>query len=356
MIRTKLNDALGITVPVIGAPMAGGPTTPELVAAVSDVGGVGSLGAAYSTPEQIESDVARIRELTNRPFAVNLFAPEARQPSDGEGNEVAAFLREYHVRLNIAPPELPAKPIEDFDAQIETVLRLNVPVVSFTMGVLPGDVMHEVKARGIFVIGTATTVEEALRLEKARVDAIVAQGSEAGAHRGTFAHPAENALIGSIALVPQVVDAVRVPVIASGGIMDGRGIVAALALGAQAVQMGTAFLCCDEAGTSLPYRQALRSARENQTTITRAFSGRAARGLRNGFIRDWDAAGLETLPFPWQNALTSPMRKAAAKAGNPELLSLWAGQGVRMLRRGSARELMKQFQHEMQSVVDLLKM
>jgi nitronate monooxygenase len=344
-----------MTAPIIGAPMAGGPTTPELVAAVSDAGGLGSLGSAYSTAEQIERDVARVRELTTRPFAVNLFAPESRQPAAGDVNAVVQFLRRYHVQLGIAPPEMPSKPMADFETQIETLLRLKVPVVSFTIGVLPENTMRRLKQQQIFTVGTATTVDEAERLDESGVDAIVAQGSEAGAHRGTFAHPAEDALIGTMALVPQVVDAVRVPVIASGGIMDGRGIVAALALGAQAVQMGTAFLCCDEAGTSAPYREALLSGREDQTTITRAFSGRAARGLRNDFMREWDAAALDTLPFPWHNALTGPMRRAAAKAGNRDLLSLWAGQGVRMLRRGSARDIMQELRHEIEAVLAQLR-
>jgi nitronate monooxygenase len=189
-------------------------------------------------------------------------------------------------------------------------------------------------------------VEEARQLEQAGVDAVVAQGSEAGAHRGTFAVEAEEALIGTVALVPQVVDAVRVPVIASGGIMDGRGIVAALALGASAVQMGTAFLLCKEAGTNAAYREALRHAREDQTTLTRAFSGRMARGLHNEYIDRWNAEGMTHLPYPWQNAFTQPMRRAAAQAKQSGLLSLWAGQGVRMARECSAEELIAQLKDE----------
>jgi nitronate monooxygenase len=222
-----------------------------------------------------------------------------------------------------------------------------VPILSFTFGLLPGDAMERLKAQAVYLIGTATTVDEARQLEQSGVDAVIAQGSEAGAHRGTFAVPAESALIGTAALVPQVADAVRLPVIASGGIMDGRGIVAALALGASAVQMGTAFLACMEAGTSPAYRQALLRAHEDQTTLTRAFSGRMARGLSNEFIERWNQAKLLHLSYPWQNAFTQPMRRAAAAAKRAGLLSLWTGQGIRMLKELPAEQLMLQLKREM---------
>lgn len=334
-----------MTIPVVLAPMGGGPSTPELTAAVSNAGGLGSLAAAYSSPERIQQDIAKIRELTKRPFAVNLFSP-SRLPQPGSADSVGEFLRPYHERLGLKAPELPQRPMEDFDEQINVIVKAAPQIVSFTFGLLPQQVTDRLKAQGIYLIGTATTVEEARQLEQAGVDAVAAQGSEAGAHRGTFAVEAEEALIGTMALVPQVVDAVKVPVIASGGIMDGRGIVAALALGASAVQMGTAFLLCKEAGTSAAYREALRQAREDQTTLTRAFSGKMARGLRNEFIARWNASGLMHLPYPWQNAFTQPMRRAAAQAKQAGLLSLWAGQGVRMIRECSAEELMKHLREE----------
>jgi nitronate monooxygenase len=338
-----------LTIPVILAPMGGGPSTPELVAAVSNAGGLGSLAAAYSNRDGIAKEIARVRELSARPFAVNLFSPQAQLPlNDGNDglNAVADFLRPYHERLGLAPPQLPQKPIENFDEQLDAVAKAAPPIVSFTFGLLPAQATERLKSQGVYLIGTATTVEEARQLEQAGVDAVIAQGSEAGAHRGTFAVPAEEALIGTVALVPQVADSVRVPVIASGGIMDGRGIVAALALGASAVQMGTAFLACKEAGTSAAYRAALAQAREDQTTLTRAFSGRMARGLRNEFIEHWNAAGLSHLPYPWQNAFTQQMRRAAASAQQAGLLSLWAGQGIRMLREGTAAELMAELKDQ----------
>jgi nitronate monooxygenase len=345
----------GLSIPVILAPMGGDPSTPELAAAVSNAGGLGSLAAAYSNPERIAKDIARIRELTPRPFAVNLFSPQAQLPLSGDTAAVAEFLRPYHERLGLKPPELPQKPIENFDGQLEAVCKAAPPIVSFTFGLLPQKATERLKAQGAYLIGTATTVEEAKQLEQAGVDAIVAQGSEAGAHRGTFAVPAEEALIGTVALVPQIKDATRVPVIASGGIMDGRGIVAALALGASAVQMGTAFLTCKEAGTSPAYREALAKAREDQTTVTRAFSGRMARGLRNEFIEKWNAAGLTHLPYPWQNAFTQPMRRGAAAAKQAGLLSLWAGQGARMLRERTAWQLMAELKAEIEQAWQSLK-
>ena len=270
-------------------------------------------------------------------------------------NAVSDFLRPYHERLGLKAPELPQKPIENFDEQLDAVAKAAPPIVSFTFGLLPSKASERLKAQGTYLMGTATTVEEARQLEQAGVDAVIAQGSEAGAHRGTFAVPAEEALIGTVALVPQVVDAVRVPVIASGGIMDGRGLVAALALGASAVQMGTAFLACKEAGTNAAYREALKRERDSPTTVTRAFSGRMARGLSNEFIEQWNAAGVDHLPYPWQNAFTQPMRRAAASAGQAGLLSLWAGQGLGMLRETTAEQLMKELQQEMKQAWGKLK-
>lgn len=195
-------------------------------------------------------------------------------------------------------------------------------------------------------------MDEAIALEVAGVDAIVAQGSEAGAHRGTFGPSFEAAMIGTMALIPQVVDAVSVPVIASGGIMDGRGIAAALALGAEAAQLGTAFLTCDEAGIPAAYKQAIINAREDQTRVTRAFSGRPARGIVNGLMADIDADAEAILPFPLQNALTRPARSAAAVQDRADYLSLWAGQGVRLSRRLPAAELVREIAKETVTALD----
>jgi nitronate monooxygenase len=343
-------ERFGLRVPVIQAPMGGGPTTPGLVAAVCNAGGLGSVAAAYLSPEQIDREIATVRTLTDRPFAVNLFSRDPDRPLEGEVDAVVEWLGRQHQRLGIAPPELPKVPQHDFDAQLDAILAHPVPIVSFTFGLLPPARVEQMRQRGIYVMGTATTVREAQALEAAGCDAVVAQGSEAGAHRGTFLSPAARAMVGTVALVPQVADAVGIPVIASGGIMDGRGIVAALALGAAAVQMGTAFLACDEAGTTPAHRRAVLSAEEDQTVVTEAFSGRAARGLSNRFVEEFDAAGLRPLSYPWQNALTRDARRAAAAAGDAGALALWAGQGLRVPQARPAAQLMAEWEEQIRRV------
>src|SRR5688500_964431 len=262
------------------------------------------------------------------------------------------ILEGVHAELGIEAPSVPAAGGLHFAAQLEAVLETDAPVFSFTFGLLPDAAIEELHARGALVMGTATTVDEALALEAAGVDAIVAQGSEAGAHRGTFGPSFEAAMIGTMALVPQIVDAVSVPVIASGGIMDGRGVAAALALGAEAAQLGTAFLTCDEAGIPAAYKQSISDAREDQTRFTRAFSGRPARGIVNRLMTDIDADADTILPFPLQNALTRPARTAAATLDRAEFLSLWAGQGVRLSRRLPADELVREIAIETANALD----
>jgi len=349
---------LGIEHPIIQAPMGGGGSTPELVAAVSNAGGLGSLACAYLTPPQIAEAIAEVRRRTTKPFGVNLFAggyENAGAPASVPPAMLALMAR-HHAALGLPAPAAPPPQADPAPAQMEAVLAARVPVFSFTFGIPAPDHLARFKADGTYVMGTATTVEEAKLLAVAGVDAIVAQGSEAGAHRGTFAAPFERAMVGIVALVPAIADAVPdVPVIASGGIMDGRGIVAAEALGAVAVAMGTAFLICDEAGIPEAYKDALMRAPEDCTTITRAFSGRPARGVVNAFLAEVEQAGAEIIPpFPVQNALTRPMRNAAAKAGDIERLSLWAGQGLRLARRMKAAELMRALVKECAEVRDAL--
>jgi len=245
---------------------------------------------------------------------------------------------------------------DPFEEKLAAALEIGASFFSFTFGLLPKSATGAIKNSGMFLIGTATTVEEAIVLEAAGVDAVTAQGSDAGGHRGTFLADFNAGSIGTMSLVPQVADAVRVPVIASGGIMDGRGIVAALALGARAVQMGTAFLTCDEAGIPEAYKSAILNAREDQTRMTRAFSGRPARGIVNRFMTEVDEDGSPDgiFPFPLQNKLTRPLRTMAAQQGRPEFLSLWAGQGLRLARRQSAAELITRLKDEMESAREAL--
>lgn len=343
----------GAAHPIIQAPMAGGPSTPELAAAACEAGCVGFLGAAYMSPQAIVEAGRRVRALTDKAFGINLFLPQTATASPEAIAAMQARLDPWRQKVGapLSPPmEIAAEP---FEAQLEAVLDVAPALVSFVFGCPSPELVARLKARGLAVVGTATCVREALALEAAGVEAIVAQGAESGGHRGTFPETADP-LVGTVALVPQLVDRVGVPVIATGGLMDGRGLVAALALGAQAVQMGTAFLNAAEAGTSAPYRRALEAASDDATAITRAFSGRGARGLRNPFMAALDAHPAEILPFPLQNALTRGLRKAAAERGDAELLSLWAGQGVGLLEAGDVQTLVRRWVAEAEQVLGRL--
>jgi nitronate monooxygenase len=335
----RLAARLGVVHPLIQAPMAGGGiTTAALVAAVSEAGGLGSIGAAYLTPEALLALARQVRERTDRPFGINLFAPVPPPPDAGDAGPLLRLLAPHHARLGLEPPRPPTWAPLPFDEQLDAVLQSGAPVFSFTFGIPPPEALARLREGGVVLGGTATTVHEARLLEAAGVDFLVAQGGEAGGHRGTFAGPFEEALVGTLALVPAMVDAVGVPVVASGGLMDGRGIAAARMLGAAGVQLGTAFLTCPESGAPEVYKAALRQARGEDTVVTRAFSGRPARGLVNDFIREVEASG-HLLPFPVHNAATTPLRAAAATRGEARFLSMWAGQGVALTRSLPAGEL-----------------
>jgi nitronate monooxygenase len=355
-IQTALTKRLGMTYPIFQAPLAGGGDTPALVAAVCEVGGLGFIGAAYLTAEQIGEAARKVRTQTSRPFGINLFAPMPMPDPPENPQPALERVAPFFAELGLEPPVVPAPARDSFNQQLIAALESGAAVFSFTLGILPKAAIEAIKERGMFLIGTATTVEEAIGLENGGVDAIVTQGSEAGGHRATFGDDFNAGLVGTISLVPQVVDAVTVPVIASGGIMDGRGIAAALALGASAVQLGTAFLTCDEAGVPEVYKKAILDAREDQTRLTRAFSGRPARGIVNRFMLEVERQDTADaiLPFPLQNQLTRPLRNAAAKQGRAEFLSLWAGQGVRLAQRQAAKILVEGLARETERVIQRL--
>ena len=343
--RTAVTDRLGISVPVILAPMGGGPATPGLVAAVSEAGGLGSLAGGYLSPARLREEIRAVRRATPRPFAVNLFAPTPVTPASEEVEEALRRLEPLRRELGLAPRPEPRPFAEDFEEQLAVVVDEGVPVFSFTFALLPPGAVERLHAAGCTVIGTATTIEEAVALEASGVDLVCAQGSEAGAHRGTFLGRPEQAVVGTVALVPQVCDAVDVPVVAAGGIMDGRGVAAALALGADAAQLGTAFLRCPEAGTSPAHRRALAGAAETSTALTSGITGRTARGIENRLMRE--LAGGAVPAYPVMHTLTSELRRAAAERGEPELMSLWCGQGVRLGTELPAGELVERIAAEL---------
>lgn len=350
-ISTAFTARFGVPHPIVQAPMGGGPTTPELVAAVSNAGALGSWAAAHLPPEEIHSGIARIRELTDAPFAVNLFVLGTPRPRDTQIARALARMQPVRAELGLPPAPPVTLYAQAFEQQLEALIDARPAVASFTFGILKPRQARELSRAGIRVIGTATTVAEAKAWEAIGAQAVCAQGMEAGGHRGTFIGDFELAMTGTMALTPQVADAVAVPVIAAGGIMDGRGIAAALALGAAAAQLGTAFLGCPEAGVAEPWRRALRTAGDGATVVTRAFSGRPARALRNAFVERMHKHEKSLPAFPVQNALTQDIRKAAEATGNADYMSLWAGQGVGLLRERPAAALVGELMAETESAV-----
>jgi nitronate monooxygenase len=330
---------LGVEHPILLGPF-GGLSSIELTAAVSNLGGLGGYGLYGYSPERIGDTIAQLRDATSRPFAVNLWLPTGDEVVP-QRLDLAPFIdavAPLYAEVGLEPPTAPEAFLPEVRAQLEAVEEAAPAVVSLVFGVPPRDVVRRLQARGIRVVGTATTVHEAVSLDSAGVDAIVASGSEAGGHRVSFAAPAEKSLVGTFALIPQVVDAVRAPVIAAGGIADRRGVAAAFALGASGVQVGSAFLRTRESAATDAHRAALAAASDTSTVLTRAMSGRLARGIPNRAMHEIEASGV-IAPFPAQNWLTGGFRAAAGAKGDGELVSLWAGQAAGLSRGETAAEV-----------------
>ncbi|HSW13450.1 MAG TPA: DUF561 domain-containing protein, partial [Solimonas sp.] len=297
----------------------------------------------HLSPEAIRETGARLHAATAKPFNLNLWV--SNHDADGLQLERARFdaaverFRPYYEALGIAPPAMPQRYGWRFEEQIEALLEVRPAVFSFVFGIPSAQILDECRRRGIVTAGAVTTLQEALAMEAAGVDLIVASGMEAGGHRVSFLRGAEESLTGTFALIPQIVDRVRIPVIAAGGIADGRGIAAALMLGAQGVQIGTAFLACEESGTSDLHRRMLFSPEAEVTALTRAFSGRLARGIRNAFVEEWSAQPRELLPYPIQGWFTGSFRAAAVEQQRPEMMSLWSGQAAALLRHHHVADL-----------------
>ncbi len=348
-MNNELTHRLGLRLPIVQAPMSGGVTTPEMVVAVSEAGGLGSLGAGYMSGRAILAAGEAIRARTKKPFAVSLFVPDARPQAVSEAaiEEASAALDPYRDEVGLRPPPPQPHFRLHWDEQVEAVLKLRPAALSFCFGIPEDDHLDALREAGILTIGTATTLGEARLLEDSSVDAVVAQGFEAGGHRATFTLPYDQAMIGLMALVPQMAAAVEIPVIAAGGIMNGQGIAAALALGASAAQMGTAFLAADESGFGHVQTQALLSAGEEGTALTQAFTGKPARALRNRFMVEAFEKHLPIASYPTQHGITSDLRRAAVERERPDLMAIWAGQGVSEIRRGSVAALMAAFHAEL---------
>ncbi|PIF92930.1 nitronate monooxygenase [Acidovorax sp. 62] len=333
----SLLQRLPITLPIVQGPMTGA-DSPALAAAVSAAGGLGMLGCGMRSPTAMAEAAAAVRQLTDRPFGMNLFVQATPTPDAATVQAALQRLAPLYAELGLTP-EVPAQWCEDFGAQLDALVAQRPAVASFTFGILTAAQVARLQAVGSLVVGTATTVAEAQAWAAVGADAVCASGMEAGGHRGTFLGDFQSSLVGTLALVPQCVDALDIPVIAAGGIMDGRGIAAAQALGAQAVQMGTAFLTCPESSISPAYRQALVQAKDTDTRLTRIFSGRPARGIVNPMMQAMAADEANVPAYPVQNALTGALRRAAAAQGRSSHLSLWAGQGVAAVRPQPAAQL-----------------
>lgn len=342
LFQSNWSKQLNIKYPIILAPMAGGITTSELVSAVSNAGGLGMIGAGYLNPEQTRQIIREIKERTSNPFGINLFVPEQGEVDEQSIVNAQTCLKKYREELHIQNEQPVLSNQNNFKEQIQIVLEEEVPVCTFTFGLPSEQIVKKLKNAGIFIMGTATTVKEAQIIEKLGMDMIVAQGSEAGGHRGTFLEHPNKSLIGLMSLIPQIVDEVNIPVIAAGGIMDERGAFAARCLGAEGVQMGTAFLTCKESGAHEVHKESILNASEDEVVLTSAFSGKKARGINNRFIREMESAERSILPYPYQNTLTKDIRKAAGEQNNPDFMSMWSGQSPRLSKNISAAELIKQ--------------
>jgi nitronate monooxygenase len=315
-----------------------------LTAAVSNFGGLGSLGVNSLAPGAIRDAIAEVRSLTSKPFAVNLWVStedeDAHTSDEGAFNRGLATIAPLLEELGAPRPTYKKYPVNRFEDQMRVLLDANVPVFSFIFGIPPREILDECRVKKIVTIGTATTTDEARALQDAGVDAIAASGFEAGGHRGSFLRAAEHSLTGTFSLVPQVVDAVDVPVIAAGGIGDARGVVAAMALGAEAVQMGTAFLACEGSGASRLHRETLASKKAGLTGLTKGFTGRLARGVRNRLMEELNRPEAEILPYPLQRGLVRNVSVAAEEKGRADLVPMWAGQSANLSGATDAAEIL----------------
>jgi nitronate monooxygenase len=341
--NTRVSARLGIKYPIIQGPL-GGFASQRLTAAVSNYGGLGSFGAHGLTLSAIKDVIAELRSMTDKPFAMNLWVSMedegARASNEAAFKRSLAQLTPYIQSLGGTLPSYQPYTAMKFEEQVRVLIDAKVPAFSFIYGIPPKEILDECRAEGIVIIGTATTPDEAIELQKANVDMIVASGFEAGGHRGSFLRAAEDSLTGTFSLVPQVADVVSAPVVAAGGIADARGIVAAFALGAEGVQIGTAFLACEESGASLPHREALLGGKAGKTALTRGFTGRLARGVKNLLLDTMNAPGVEILPYPLQRFLMRNISGPAEKSGRQELIPMWAGQSASLSRHTKAAELL----------------
>ena len=336
--------------------MAGGPTGSKLVSRVSENGGLGFIGAGFMSAEDLNQRISETKALTKAPFGVNLFIQESLNDYDIT-QQTKNVVNEIADRTGSKEPFYPKKISSLLEEQLSVLIINPVPVISFTFGILDKKWIKELKDCGAKIMGTATSVEEAKVQELGNVDAVIAQGIEAGGHRGSFLSDEKGrfAQVGSLSLIPQVVDAIDLPVIASGGISDGRGILAAMSLGAEGVQIGSAFLTTHEAQGLAQMKKRLVNSTDTSTVLTRSFTGKWARGIENEFIREIQKSKIEIPPYPVMNQITSSIRSKAQEKGDTEKMSLWAGQSSSLSQRESVDEAFNRFIFEYKQSLEKLK-
>jgi nitronate monooxygenase len=355
-LSTPFSEALGLASPVIQAPMAGGPSSQELVAACAAAGVLGSFGFAYTQPEEMKKQSAWVRAKTDRPFGINLFtSPQPNVIDAGAQRNALDAVAGYYKELGLPAPEPVNGPYApDLEAQLDAVEEIRPRVLTVHLAALPRKRVMSLKGKNILVGGSANCIAEARQLEELGFDFVIAQGGEAGGHRGSYLRDAYESLTGTLVLARLVIRAIKLPVVAAGGIMDGAGIAAVLALGAQAAQLGTAFIPCPESGASQAHKDALLATREDDTRITEKFSGKPARGLANRFMKEMAAKNAPQLAFPAQNSITGKLRQASAKAGKPDFIALWAGQAAPLSRALPAAQLIQKLDEETAAAIRAL--
>lgn len=343
--NTKATELLGIQYPIMQGPFGGNLSSVELVATVSNMGGLGGYGAYTMSPGDIYDLDKQIRTATNKPYNLNLWVSDTDAPdgtiTDSQFEQAKQLFQPYFEEAGIPLPEKPAAFKSRFENQLQVVMDIRPKVFSFMFGTLSQDVMEQLRKRGIRTVGAATTLDEAIALEATGVDMIIASGFEAGGHRPSFLAPAEQSTVGTFVLLQLVKDKVKVPVIAAGGIANGRGVAAALTLGADAAQIGTAFLATDESGALPIHRQMLFSDAAKYTTLSRAFTGRLGRGIASRIARDLVGKQQSFLPFPLQTTFMSPLRKAALEQQKWDMVLFWGGQISPILKHHKAAKLMQ---------------
>jgi nitronate monooxygenase len=357
--QTKASEILGIQYPILQGPFGGNLSSVELVTTVSNAGGLGGYGAYTLSPQEIIQIDQRIKAATNKPYNINLWVSDTDAAegtvSDEQFKQAQTLFKPYFDELGIDLPEKPAPFKSRFENQVEVILHQKPPVFSFMFGTPSADILEQCRRLGIVTIGAATTLDEAIILESAGVDLIIASGFEAGGHRPSFLAPAEASTTGTFVLLQLIKEKVKTPVIAAGGIANGKGVAAALALGADAAQIGTAFLACNESNTTAIHRQMLFSDAARYTTLSRAFTGRLGRGITSRIAKDLVHKETSFLPFPLQTQFMSHLRKAAIEQEKWDMILFWGGQIAPVLKHTNAGELMNSIIEETTAYFDHLK-